>query len=240
MALNQTVLQDIKKTYEDVHLDVKIYWISPASLWNSTTVITLIQVKKRLKSETVTSPDSVSSIEDSKTNIPVGIAVARQRTATMTSSTSESENNKSSDDSGIEMKRPVPPPPPPPRPPTAASSSDTFLESWLRQPHLWPALSYAAAPPTPIGGYQFVKDPLTGQMFFVPGFASPTPHPQATPSLWSPNAAHASYGLTPFQQSLMQLQQESLLARQAGLLFNQQAAQLGTIQILRKQLGWVG
>ena len=197
-------------------------------------------MKKRLKSETVTSPDSVSSIEDSKTNIPVGIAVARQRTATMTSSTSESENNKSSDDSGIEMKRPVPPPPPPPRPPTAASSSDTFLESWLRQPHLWPALSYAAAPPTPIGGYQFVKDPLTGQMFFVPGFASPTPHPQATPSLWSPNAAHASYGLTPFQQSLMQLQQESLLARQAGLLFNQQAAQLGTIQILRKQLGWVG
>merc|ERR1719361_1836787 len=119
----------------------------------------------------------------------------------MTSSTSEGENNKSSDDSGIEMKRPVPPPPPPPRPPTA--SSDAFLESWLRQPHLWPALSYAAAPPTPIGGYQFVKDPLTGQMFFVPGFASPT---QTTPPLWTPPTA-PNYGLTPFQQSLMQLQQ---------------------------------
>ena len=27
MALNQTVLQDIKKSFEDVHLDVKIYLI---------------------------------------------------------------------------------------------------------------------------------------------------------------------------------------------------------------------
>ena len=192
---------------------------SPASTSGSSEYS--MHVKKRLKSETVTSPDSVSSIEDSKTNIPVGIAVARQRTATMTSSTSEGENNKSSlssDDSGIEMKRPVPPPPPPPRPPTAASN-DTFLESWLRQPHLWPALS--AYPPAPIGGYQFVKDPLTGQMFFVPGFAS-TP---ATPPLWSPTAHPPSYGLTPFQQSLMQLQQESLLVRQAGLFFNQQQQQ---------------
>ena len=41
-ALNQKVLQDIKKSFEDVHLDAKIYWISPASLWNSTTVIMLI------------------------------------------------------------------------------------------------------------------------------------------------------------------------------------------------------
>ena len=30
MALNQTVLQDIKKSFKDVHLDVKIYWIPPA------------------------------------------------------------------------------------------------------------------------------------------------------------------------------------------------------------------
>ena len=31
-ALNQTVLQDIKKSFEDVHLNVKVYQISPASL----------------------------------------------------------------------------------------------------------------------------------------------------------------------------------------------------------------
>ena len=198
---------------------------SPASTSGSSSDYSMHAIKKRLKSETVTSPDSVSSIEDSKTNIPVGIAVARQRTTTLTSScNSDGENNKSilssSDDSGIEMKRPEPPPPPPPRPPTA--SNDNFLESWLRQPHLWPALhAYHQPPPSPIGGYQFVKDPLTGQMFFVPGFASPT---QATPPLWSPPTT-PNYGLTPFQQSLMQLQQESLLVRQAGFLFNQQQQQ---------------
>ena len=35
-------MQDIKKSFENVHLDVKIYWISSATLWNSTTVITVI------------------------------------------------------------------------------------------------------------------------------------------------------------------------------------------------------
>ena len=36
-------MQDIKKSFEnDAHFDVKIYWISPATLWNSTTVTTLI------------------------------------------------------------------------------------------------------------------------------------------------------------------------------------------------------
>ena len=44
MAFNQTVLRDIKKSFEDVHLVVKIYWIPPASQWNSTTVITLLCV----------------------------------------------------------------------------------------------------------------------------------------------------------------------------------------------------
>ena len=39
-AFNQKVLKDIKKSFMDVHLDAKIFWISPASLWNSTTVIT--------------------------------------------------------------------------------------------------------------------------------------------------------------------------------------------------------
>ena len=42
MALNQIVLQDIKKSLKDVHLDAKIYWILPASLWNSTTAIALL------------------------------------------------------------------------------------------------------------------------------------------------------------------------------------------------------
>ena len=41
-ALNQTVLQDIKKPFEDVHLDAKVYRISSASQWDSTTVIMLL------------------------------------------------------------------------------------------------------------------------------------------------------------------------------------------------------
>ena len=185
-------------------------------------------LKRRLKSETMTSPDSVSSLEDSKSNIPVGIAVARQRNETVSKTTLE--------DSGIEMKRPLPPPPPPPRPPTSSEQA-AFVESWLRQPQLWP-LSYPAAA-APISGYQFVKDPLTGQMFFVPGPFGPTPHlSAAVPPTWPPppaaHAASAAAGnpgsaaahaaafasLTPFQQSLMQLQQESLMVRQ-GFLFNQ-------------------
>ena len=181
-------------------------------------------LKRRLKSETMTSPDSVSSLEDSKSNIPVGIAVARQRNETVSKSTLE--------DSGIEMKRPLPPPPPPPRPPTSSEQA-AFVESWLRQPQLWP-LSYPAAA-APISGYQFVKDPLTGQMFFVPSpFGTPHPHlSAAVPPTWppppaahaasaaNPSAAAAAFAsLTPFQQSLMQLQQESLMVRQ-GFLFNQ-------------------
>ena len=41
-ALNQKVLKDIKKSFEDVHLLAKIYWISPYSQLNSTTVIMLL------------------------------------------------------------------------------------------------------------------------------------------------------------------------------------------------------
>ena len=40
--LNQVVLKDIKKSFEEAHLDAKIYWISSATLWNSTTVTTLM------------------------------------------------------------------------------------------------------------------------------------------------------------------------------------------------------
>ena len=42
MAHNQTMLQDIKKSFEDVHLDLKIYQISYVSLLNSITVIMLV------------------------------------------------------------------------------------------------------------------------------------------------------------------------------------------------------
>ena len=34
MVYNQSVLKGIKKSFEDVHLDVKIYQIPPALLWN--------------------------------------------------------------------------------------------------------------------------------------------------------------------------------------------------------------
>ena len=41
-ALYQVVLQDIKKSFEEAHLDAKIYWISSATPWNSTIFITLV------------------------------------------------------------------------------------------------------------------------------------------------------------------------------------------------------
>ena len=39
-------LQDTKKSFEEAHWDAKNYWISTASLWNSTTVTTLINMVK--------------------------------------------------------------------------------------------------------------------------------------------------------------------------------------------------
>ena len=41
-ALTQVALQDIKKSSQYVHLDIKIYGISPDSLWFSTTVTALL------------------------------------------------------------------------------------------------------------------------------------------------------------------------------------------------------
>ena len=41
-----SVLSGIKKAFEDVHLNVEIYWISIATLWNSMTVITLLHALK--------------------------------------------------------------------------------------------------------------------------------------------------------------------------------------------------
>ena len=44
-AFNQSVFSwDMKKSFENVHLVLKKYWISSASLWNSTTVTTLMHV----------------------------------------------------------------------------------------------------------------------------------------------------------------------------------------------------
>ena len=42
MARHQTLLQDTNKSFQDVHLWPKNYWILPDSLWNSTTVVILI------------------------------------------------------------------------------------------------------------------------------------------------------------------------------------------------------
>ena len=43
-ALPQTVLQDINKSFQDCHLGVKMQWILPATLWNSTTMVTLMVI----------------------------------------------------------------------------------------------------------------------------------------------------------------------------------------------------
>ena len=40
----QVVLQDIKKSFKGAHWNAKIYWNSPASLWNSTTVTMLMLI----------------------------------------------------------------------------------------------------------------------------------------------------------------------------------------------------
>ena len=39
---SQPIWRGIKKSFKIVHMDVKIHWISPATLWNSTTVTTLL------------------------------------------------------------------------------------------------------------------------------------------------------------------------------------------------------
>ena len=41
MALTQIFLQDIKKSFEHAYLDIKIFWNSPDTPRNSTTVITI-------------------------------------------------------------------------------------------------------------------------------------------------------------------------------------------------------
>ena len=42
MARHQTVLQDTNKSFQNVHLWPKNYWILSDSLWNSTTVVILL------------------------------------------------------------------------------------------------------------------------------------------------------------------------------------------------------
>ena len=41
-ALPQKVLQDTNKSFQGIHQGEKMHWISPTSLWNSTTVVMLL------------------------------------------------------------------------------------------------------------------------------------------------------------------------------------------------------
>ena len=50
MALTQKVLQDVKKSFDYVHLNTKIHGISPDSRKYSTTVTTLLQMRNILLS----------------------------------------------------------------------------------------------------------------------------------------------------------------------------------------------
>ncbi len=234
--------------------------------------------KKRLKSETVTSPDSgngsslnaTSGSEDSKASIPVGIAVGRQRPEMMadtkpsTAATvicggskkpakelDDNKSNNSSSTTGSDVKDVTAAARPPRPPPPAELSSLDYMAGLMRQyqqqasggqvsvaaaqqqqPPLWP-LSYmqpnplaAAAAAAPQLGYQLAKDPLTGQVYFVPGstyghLAHIWPAAAAAAAMTATPfaAAAAAAAVTPFQQSLMQLQHESWMARQ-GFLYS--------------------
>lgn len=220
---------------------------SPASTSSGTS-----DLKRRLKSETVTSPESISSVEDNK---PIGIAVGRQRTPTTSAEaisdsgheTSGSSTDKSCsilEDSGIELKRPVHPPPRPSSHVTPGLQLPALspLDVMMRQPQYWPlqymhaaaAASASPSQPPPMGTFPASTAVTTKDiypMYLYNGFGPLAA--AAAASMWpsSPAAAAASaFGATPFQQSLIQLQQESWLARHqqnaaAGFLFNQQQQQ---------------
>ena len=59
-------MQDIKKSFENVNSIIKIYWISTATLWYSTTIITLLlglsNLSTKISCESITS----SNISNSK------------------------------------------------------------------------------------------------------------------------------------------------------------------------------
>ena len=44
MTRNQVVLQGTNKSFQDVYLDAKVYWISTASLWNFITLVILVHM----------------------------------------------------------------------------------------------------------------------------------------------------------------------------------------------------
>ena len=70
MALPQVVLQYIKISFQGVHCGAKAYWISPASLWNSTTVTTLALILIELADEELGEDDVfvLESIAEAKKN----------------------------------------------------------------------------------------------------------------------------------------------------------------------------
>ena len=173
------------------------------------------------KCETITSPQhldiSEESVRDQTPSIPVGIAVARQR------------ERESSPFTKSDMDLMMPPAPgklshdlyarPPP-----AHHQPLAMSPWQSLPFSSDAFSHhqsALAASLPLG-YQLAKDPLTGQVFFVPGaaFAAAAAFTHHTQLLWPPPGASMPpppppppLSPSPFHQSLLQLQQETWLAR---------------------------
>ena len=49
VALPKVIFECIKKSFEGVHWGAKMYWISPALLWNSAVVTTLVCIFKKVR-----------------------------------------------------------------------------------------------------------------------------------------------------------------------------------------------
>jgi hypothetical protein len=150
---------------------------------------------------------------DQTPSIPVGIAVARQR-----------EQRESSPFTKSDLEAVLPRTP-------AKMSHDLYARPPPAHHHPlsagWPfsadafAHQSALAASLPLG-YQLAKDPITGQVFFVPGpaFAAAFSH-HTHQLLWPPPGASMPpppppppLSPSPFHQSLLQLQQETWMARQ--------------------------
>ena len=172
------------------------------------------------KCETITSPEHLNVSDenpasDQTPSIPVGIAVARQR---------EQRESSSFTKSDLEALLPRTP---------AKMSHDLYARPPPAHHHslsaAWPSLPFSAeafahqsalAASLPLG-YQLAKDPITGQVFFVPGPAFAAAFTHHTQLLWPPPGASMPpppppppLSPSPFHQSLLQLQQETWMARQ--------------------------
>ena len=182
-------------------------------------------LKSASKCETITSPEHLNVTDDISANnatdppatIPVGIAVARQR-----------EQRDASPFAKPDLEVILPQTPnklsldPFSRPPPAHHHHP--MSPWPSLPFATEAFSHQPAAALAAGlplGYQLAKDPLTGQVFFVPGspFAAAYPHlsqllwPQPGPNMPPPPPPPPPISPTPFHQSLLSLQ-ETWMARQ--------------------------